>query len=1135
MDDDLARRAHSLFMKAVEVDAPDRRSFIESACAADAKLRERVAGLLAAFDRSDSYLERPALERPSSPSPAPLDRKTIGDYRIVRVVGAGGMATVFEAIQRQPRRRVALKIMRHGLAHTSALRRFEYEAEVLARLQHPGIAQIFEAGAWDDGHGASAPFFVMEYIQDARTLTAYAEERGLSLAERLQVFVTVCDAVQHGHQHGVIHRDLKPANVLVDAQGRPKVIDFGVARSSDPEQTRITLHSDSGSLIGTLNYMSPEQCSGVRDLDIRTDVYSLGVILYELVCRKLPHDFSQAALPDVLHTIRFGTPTRPAAIESRLRGDLDAIVMTAIDKDRERRYATVAALAADIRRFLHNEPIEARPPTVFHHCRLFVRRHRALVGASAAVLIAIVIGAVIAARYAYQTAQESKRRLAAEAKALEERDTARWQAYVAHIAAAFSALRTGEFQQLRTRLASASEPYRGWEWSFLAGLAERSERTVVAHDDMISAFAASPDGTRLATGARDGMLRVWDADTLEMIVEIEATPHSIIASLAFSPDAARVVSGSGDQTVRVWDARTGEPVHLFTDHERPVGSVSWGRHGLIASAARGELHVWNADSGQLHGVIEDQPGVASGVAFSSDGTSLITWSRSGSLLLRSSDGGAVLQRMEFDGLIEKADISADGSLIAAGGSQGRITVWTAHDGQVLRELGLTTTVSTVRSLAFSPDARLLAAGQIDRGITIWSLPDGTKMAELPGHEEAVSGLWFTPDGDQLLSTSWDRTIRLWCLDAAVTFGQVATLAGHEDHVLTVAFSPDGALLASGGRDQTVRLWDPELGLPLGVIRDHRHDVFAVAFSPDGRILASGAQDRTARLWSAATGAHLATLDHEGGLWSLAFSPNGNRLATGGNDDCLCIWDIGAIQAGGSATNLHTLPGHTNRIIQVAFSPDGAQVATSSRDHSVRLWNAASGGLLHVLAGHESDVFAVTFSRDGRRLYSGSRDQTVRVWSTQSGECLNVLGGQGQFVTTLSASADGTRLAAGSWFGEIVLWDLASHDVVASFQGHENAIRAVAFDPSGRWLASGAYDREIRLRDATPTSQRQVLRARAEEARTDAQRVLDSLAAAHRTVAQLAEAVEADNELDHATRTWLRRLILKRALEERDVP
>ena len=317
--------------------------------------------------------------------------RRIGGFHIKSVIGSGGMGTVYLATQDEPRRDVALKLMKHGIASRSALRRFKFEAQLLARLRHPGIAQIYESGTHDDGSGG-VPYFAIEYIPGALPLTTYAKERKLDIGERLDLFTEVCDAVAHGHQKGIIHRDLKPDNILVDSRGRPRIIDFGVARATDSDLAVTTLQTDLHQIIGTLQYMSPEQCGNdALDIDTSSDVYALGVVLYELLCDQLPYDSSSSLLPAAVETIRTQEPARPSTINRALKGDLETIVLKALNKGRDRRYRTAADFGDDIRRYLNHEAIVARPPSLAYLLRLLARRHRGVFAGVATAAAALVL------------------------------------------------------------------------------------------------------------------------------------------------------------------------------------------------------------------------------------------------------------------------------------------------------------------------------------------------------------------------------------------------------------------------------------------------------------------------------------------------------------------------------------------------------------------------------------------------------------------------------------------------------------------------------------------------------------------------------------------------------------------------
>ena len=420
---EFAGRLQELFEAALEYDGQERAEFVASACGSDLRLREQLEALLAADSQTQQFLDSsPVAEEHLAEmldeQPAVIPEQ-IGRFSVRRVIATGGMGTVYEAQQEHPRRTVALKVMRLSIASRSAQRRFQYESELLAQLQHPGIAQVFEAGTYEDG-GSAVPYFAMELVPDAKPITEYAGQHDLKLPERLELFAEVCDAVHHGHQKGIIHRDLKPSNVLVDGAGRPRVIDFGIARSTDADIAVTTLKTEMGQLMGTLQYMSPEQCEAdPQRIDTRSDVYALGVVLYELLCGKPPYDVRNLALHEATRMVRQQQPSRLSTIDARLRGDLETIVVKALQKDRDHRYHSAAELADDLRRYLAGEAISARPPSMVYQLRVLVRRNKGLFGAIAAVFAVLVAGVVVST-WMYVRAEKARVETAVERDVAQE-------------------------------------------------------------------------------------------------------------------------------------------------------------------------------------------------------------------------------------------------------------------------------------------------------------------------------------------------------------------------------------------------------------------------------------------------------------------------------------------------------------------------------------------------------------------------------------------------------------------------------------------------------------------------------------------------------------------------------------------
>jgi len=388
MSDAAYARVRDVFHQVCELSPAERGERIGALCGDDDSLRSEVERLLAALDDSvdaNCDLSGSMMADPAIPE--------IAGYRVIRLLGEGGMGVVYEAEQERPNRRVALKLIRPGFVTPSVKRRFEREADALGRLKHSGIAQVYEAQiAQIDGR--RTPYLVMELVEGAGLLQ-HARSAQLSTRDRLSIAAMLCDAVEHAHQRGVIHRDLKPANILVDGSGQPKILDFGVARMTQSDTRAVTMRTEAGQILGTAAYMSPEQASGdPGSIDTRSDVYTLGVVIFELLTDHLPHRVDQLPLPDAIRVIREDEPTRASSIVTSLRGDIDTILAKALERDQGRRYQSAAELGADIRRLLRNEPIEARAPSTAYQLRKFARRNRALVGGVCAVIVVLVIGLV---------------------------------------------------------------------------------------------------------------------------------------------------------------------------------------------------------------------------------------------------------------------------------------------------------------------------------------------------------------------------------------------------------------------------------------------------------------------------------------------------------------------------------------------------------------------------------------------------------------------------------------------------------------------------------------------------------------------------------------------------------------------
>ncbi len=1103
-------RLKQLFHAVADLPPAERISYLDEHCADEPELRRKVESLLAhdtiqddVFDDGQLGIGQDLLAKAVGDAGMIPDR--IGPYRVLDRLGEGGMGTVYLAEQDHPRRRVALKMIRPGVLSRGLLRRFKFEADVLGRLQHPGIAQIHEAGEVSTEAGRQ-PYFAMEYVEGVE-MRGYARQHDLGTRARLELMARVCDAVQHAHQRGIVHRDLKPENVLVveapsaaaaDAGadlagiGQPKVLDFGVARATDSDIQLTTVRTDVGQLVGTITYMSPEQvCGDSAALDNRSDIYALGAMLYELLAGRPPFDLRHTSIPEAARMIREEEPTRLGSIRTVFRDEIDTIVTKALDKDRIRRYQTAAEMAADIRRYLADQPITAHPPSTFYQLRKFAKRNRGLVTGLAAAVIILIAGVITSATLAVRAVRGEKRAQVEEQQATLNEAAARWSAYRANVAAADAVADTDPFRAL-DQLEAAPEEHRGWEWRHLASRlnTEIASHACAGHRSHVAVVARRADGEMIAALGRDGAVELTNlltGDTLAIFRDARD-----LAALCLSPGASHLAASiEGDNKLIIWDVLTQSRTVTLPVAGDLARRTRFSPDGsLIAFMAEDQvLTVAETDTGNIRmrlSELEDWRDETP-YAFDAKGQRLAFVERRRKLRVVTTDGHWLAEvRLPTDGI--SLAFNPDGSFLAVGMRDRYVSV---HDANTLQLVNtLQGHAGPVRGVAFSQDGAYLASASTDQTTRIWDMATGQLVRTIG--EGFRSSLVFSGD-DVLLAgmTAAGVSVWAWQRDARLV------LHGHERYVYRVTFNPDPRLpdlLASSAWDETVRLWDIWGGGPVAVVRA-TYPWKALGFTPDGsRLIGYDGEDSAqVAVWEPVTATRLVSprteadsrlfeviLDRERDVWSRLHDAAGLEQVYGGRTTS----SDGKLRAELVDTEIRVFKVNTNpnelvqcietgaeRYSSIRFSPDCALLAVCRKDVGVRVWDLGTGEELATLTGHIGEVYSFAFSPNGSRIASCGND------------------------------------------GNIIIWDTDRFEQVGLLRGHKNYVYTVTFSPDGTMLASASGDGTVRIWDSVPVSERWSQLQRLRALRPQAERLVDKLLEQYQDPVAVADHLRADDHLE----------------------
>ena len=1082
--------ANLILASAVEIESPQQRmAYLDEACCGNQELRERVDRLLGALQQAGSFLENApgVTEMLGNPCETMAEGvgTRIGSYKLLQEIGEGGFGRVFMAEQLEPvQRKVALKIIKPGMDTRQVIARFEAERQALALMDHPNIAKVLDGGTTESGR----PYFVMELIRGV-PLTEFCDQNKITTRGRLELFATVCRAIQHAHQKGVIHRDIKPTNVMVtlhDGEPVPKVIDFGVAKAISQKLTEKTMFTSYGQMIGTPQYMSPEQAemSGL-DIDTRSDIYSLGVLLYELLTGGTPLTAEQLrgqAFSEMQRLIREEEPVRPSTrlstlgkgtaslaaqrgtnpkkLGALLRGELDWIVMKALDKDRSRRYETANSFAADIQRYLNDEAVLACPPTARYRLLKFARRNKTAFATSAIVAAALILGtivstwqmirasyaeieakdnAILAQSKASEAAQQAARALASEKKLRQSQKELRERLYASDMQLASQAYADGDIKNMnelleKHRPAATEEDRRGFEW-YHWWRAGHSYQGRIRHP-LNAAFrwmAVSPDEETLAVVGYPGVLYLYDIATRRLL----RWPLEVGWELdrpCFSPDGRfLVVASPTDGKTRVFDTNSWGPPTIL--ESGAVHAIAFCQDKpLMATGGPDKITLWDWSTSIWKPLdVLGVSGTVEHLAFAPDGAKLVASMRDAPIAIWDVQKKARRPLPWRGGAIA---LSRDGGLLAIENrnvKERTIRIWKSTDffadGGQPSPIRTLPASAPIVSLAFSPDGTRLVASMetMENTVVAWDIasPDGRPLATIRGHSRLVQSVSFVENASTVWSSGKDGYLGIWDLDRCQPYDTWPRVGLNSqtsvDPKSPIGYADDNTIVFLDD-EGTIRRWDVtdrQLGEPL----DKSHKYHRVALSDDGAFLAGVTRDDKLRVWDL-KGRHLSfapsplaylTVDR------LAVSRDGRRVAylrSGPPDPGIVLRDV----------------------------ESGKQIGNTLREASSRGWP--------------------TFSPHGKHLI-------VRRWYTPAfpTELFDVsdpafpqrFAIQGRGPDNCAAfTSDGATLALGSYSYDIRLHDAVTGKRKQTLKGHSGEVWGLAFTKDGRRLVSTGLDETVRI-------------------------------------------------------------------------
>ncbi len=1065
-----------IFAQAIELTRDERSAFLLEKCGDDSAFRSRIERLLVAHDSDSRVLDvtddgignlsailKEEVEALNEVDSVELGIssgdgvKYFGDYIIREEVARGAMGIVYRAEQTSLKRTVALKMIRSSvLFNDEDVRRFQRESESAASLNHPNIIPIYEVGHHEGRH-----YFTMKLIEGG-TLVDTKEILRKTPKAAVRLIIKVARAVHFAHQHGILHRDIKPSNILINDQGEPVVIDFGLAKQLESD-AGMTI---SGQIIGTPYYMAPEQAqAGKKDVTTAADIYSLGAMLYELLTGEKTHQGD--SLIDTLQLVVNEEPKAPRILDPSIDRDLEIIVLKCLERDPMRRYSSAEEMARDLERWLSGEAVIARPVGIVERGVKWVRRKPALASLWAVgflLLLTLGIGGpLLALRMSkLRNVAETSANLETEARILaqEQAEENRRQLYyadmnlVSHIIAEQGNFRNLDELILKWIPTGDEEDLRGWEWYYLNAALYQEWRSFDDSGINVSTAAWNPDRTRIASANDKGELRIWNVVSNEKPVLLEGD-NLKVNSIDWNPDGDRLVAGVDDGTVRVWDTASGEAVLKLPIHMGAV-EVAWSNDGSrIASGGENKVvHIINAEDGAMLHSIPVRGKRVWALAWSPD----------------------------------------DHRLVSAGNGDKALQVWNTDTGESVWNLARDKW--HVYAVSWSPDGRMLASESESNSIAVRDTTSWKKQLSLPGHAMRILDLGWSPDSRRLASSGWDSTVRIWDIAAkkqlsvmashlrvhsiswtsdsqrlTCTSGeseavfeanreQANTLKGPGSLVRSLQWNQAGDRLLSVSYNNIIRIWNADDDRQAQVFAEHNSILMGAEWSPDNSRVAAAAEDGTVSIWDAETGEKIRKWKgHQGKVRLVRWSPSDERLASLGEDGMVKVWDS---VSGRELASWEEVGIKDNYRYSLAWHPDGKWLATPGQSGSVQIRDTKNFELIRQLNCIKGSIMNLKWSPNGDRLALLISTGMIQILPVDGKNKAIELSGLNSIVKCFDWSPDGKRLAAGSRDRTVRIWETKTGRQCIAFKAHEREIQNIIWSPDGNRLATASIDKTIKI-------------------------------------------------------------------------